>query len=144
MKRTTSFCSPKSAVSGQCTVASFPCADVPHRTRKCRNYELLETTHCTLSATPSPLNSKPARLTIRQELFYFASGSGNDFLRDMAQGSSKVLPLKEYIARLPQVRVNGKTHRFLNGIGYGIDGYCCQVGDELREARAEETQTAAV
>ena len=144
MKRTTNFCSPKSAVSGQCTAASFPCTDVPHRTRKCRNYELLETTHCALSAIPSPLNSKPAQLTIRQELFYFASGSGNDFLRDVAQGSSKVLPLKEYIAHLPQVRVNGKTHRFLNGIGYGVDGYCCQVGDELREARGEEVHSFAV
>ena len=31
------------------------------------------------------------------------------------------------------VTVNGKTYRFLNGIGYGIDGYCCEVGDKLRE-----------
>lgn len=31
------------------------------------------------------------------------------------------------------VTVNGKTYRFLNGIGYGIDGYCYEVGDKLRE-----------
>ena len=31
------------------------------------------------------------------------------------------------------VTVNGKTYRFLNGIGYGIDGYCCEVGDKLSE-----------
>lgn len=85
-----------------------------------------------------------ARLTIRQELFYFASGSGNDFLRDVARGNSKVLPLKEYIARLPQVRVNGNTHRFLNGIGYGIDGYCCQVGDELREKSTKPVNYTAI
>lgn len=29
--------------------------------------------------------------------------------------------------------VNGKTSYFLNGIGYGIDGYCCEKGDEIRE-----------
>ena len=29
--------------------------------------------------------------------------------------------------------VNGKTSYFLNGIGYGIDGYCCEKGDEIRQ-----------
>ena len=28
--------------------------------------------------------------------------------------------------------VKGKTYRFLNNVGYGIDGYCCEVGDELK------------
>ena len=34
---------------------------------------------------------------------------------------------------MPTVEVKGKRYRFLNGVGYGIDGYCCKVGDEQRE-----------
>ena len=30
------------------------------------------------------------------------------------------------------MEVKGKKHLFLNGIGYGIDGYCCEEGDKLR------------
>ena len=32
------------------------------------------------------------------------------------------------------VTVKGKSYKFINGIGYGIDGYCCEVGDKMREA----------
>lgn len=65
---------------------------------------------------------------------YFACGTGNDFLRDVtgSPSSTELLDLRPYIAKLPTVTVNGKTTKFLNGIGYGIDGYCCEVGDELR------------
>lgn len=34
---------------------------------------------------------------------------------------------------MPVVTVNGKKYRFLNGVGYGIDGYCCEIGDMMRE-----------
>ena len=64
--------------------------------------------------------------------FYYPTGSGNDFCRDVPADSRGLIPLKQYIENLPVVTVKGKTHRFLNGIGYGIDGYCCEVGDELR------------
>ena len=40
--------------------------------------------------------------------------------------------MTQYLRDLPTVTVNGKHWRFLNGIGYGIDGYCCEVGDALR------------
>lgn len=45
---------------------------------------------------------------------------------------------------LPLVTVNGKTYRFLNGIGYGIDGYCCQVGDQLRESSDQKVNYTAI
>ena len=67
------------------------------------------------------------------EIYYYATGSGNDFLRDIA-GASADAPvlINDYIKDLPTVTVQGKTYKFLNGIGYGIDGYCCEVGDRLR------------
>ena len=67
-----------------------------------------------------------------QNLFYYPSGSGNDFKNDVANDSNELIPLHKYIDDLPTVTINGKTSYFINGIGYGLDGYCCEVGDKLR------------
>ena len=72
-------------------------------------------------------------MTYPKNLFYYATGSGNDFLKDVADGENKLVPLGEYIKDLPVVTVKGKTYRFINGIGYGIDGYCCEVGDAQKK-----------
>lgn len=68
------------------------------------------------------------------EVYYFPNGTGNDFAHDL--GYPKGCPpfrITSYIKNLPQVTVNGKQYLFLNGVGYGIDGYCCEVGDTLRK-----------
>ena len=72
---------------------------------------------------------------IAQPLYYFPTGSGNDFWNDLGKkiGDAPV-KINEYLKDLPFVEVNGMKKRFLNGIGYGIDGYCCEVGDQMREA----------
>ncbi|MBQ8290880.1 MAG: diacylglycerol kinase family protein [Clostridia bacterium] len=66
-----------------------------------------------------------------RKLFYYACGSGNDFMREVGDGGKSVA-IDEYIKKLPTVEVNGKTYSFINGVGYGIDGYCCEIGDKLR------------
>lgn len=71
-------------------------------------------------------------LTLPKSLFYFASGSGNDFKKDVADADTTLIPLHKYIKDLPTVTVNGKTSYFINGVGYGIDGYCCAVGDKKK------------
>lgn len=72
--------------------------------------------------------------TIKNKVYYYAAGSGNDFIRDLGKekGAEPVFEMNEYIKDLPRVIVNDKEYLFINGIGYGIDGYCCEVGDELR------------
>ncbi|MBQ7293605.1 MAG: hypothetical protein IJW79_07690 [Clostridia bacterium] len=45
---------------------------------------------------------------------------------------------------MPSVTVNGKTTVFINGVGYGIDGYCCEIGDKLRAQNKKAHYTAAV
>lgn len=66
-------------------------------------------------------------------VLYYPSGSGNDMQRDAqlkgAWGLTNLLP---YLADLPEVTVGGITRKFINGIGYGIDGYCCEEGDRQR------------
>lgn len=73
-------------------------------------------------------------IKIVNPVYYYAAGSGNDFWTDIGRrkGDAPVC-IDEYLKDLPTVTVNGKTYRFLNGVGYGIDGYCCEVGDKLRE-----------
>lgn len=67
------------------------------------------------------------------KILYFPNGTGNDFANELGyQRGSMPFSIKEYIKDLPTVTVNGKKYRFINGVGYGIDGYCCQVGDELK------------
>jgi len=77
-------------------------------------------------------------LRLPKRLGYYPNGSGNDFARDLGvTETGKVIDLSEEMFRgLPTVAVNGKELLFINGIGYGIDGYCCEKGDELREKNA--------
>ena len=67
-----------------------------------------------------------------KEIYYFACGSGNDFMRDVAEEGEKIVRIDEYLKGLPTVIVKGTEYEFVNGVGYGIDGYCCEVGDKIR------------
>ncbi|MBE6944196.1 MAG: diacylglycerol kinase family protein [Ruminococcaceae bacterium] len=76
-----------------------------------------------------------AGIDIRQEILYFPAGSGNDFARSLGKDTmSNPFSVTAYIKNLPTVTVKGKTYRFLNGVGFGIDGYCCEVGDQRKAA----------
>ena len=34
--------------------------------------------------------------------------------------------------------------RFINGIGFGIDGYCCEVGDQLKAKSDKPVNYASI
>ena len=73
-------------------------------------------------------------MELPRELYYFAAGSGNDFWHDLGRRKGDApVRVGEYLRDLPTVEVNGVRRRFLNGIGYGIDGYCCEEGDRQRQ-----------
>lgn len=68
-------------------------------------------------------------------VFYYASGTGNDFLNDInGKRGEAPIEITNYIQHLPIVTVKGKEYRFLNDVGFGIDGYCTWEGDRQREA----------
>ena len=67
------------------------------------------------------------------DILYFPAGSGNDFMRDVEQTPDKPFSIKQYLKNLPLAEVNGKTYRFVNNVGFGLDGFCCAKGDELKE-----------
>ena len=82
-------------------------------------------------------------LEITKEILYFPAGSGNDFARELGTDGNPVV-ITQYLKNLPSVEVNGKRCLFINGVGFGIDGYCCQVGDELKKTPGKKVNYAAI
>ena len=67
-------------------------------------------------------------------IYCYAGGTGNDFINDVVgKDSDGLVMINDYIRHLPTVDVNGKSYKFMNGIGYGIDGWACEIGDKERE-----------
>ncbi len=84
----------------------------------------------TLSRFANDMGQEP----IGREVYYFAAGTGNDFLRDIGKTAADgIIPVGKYLTGLPRVNVKNISALFINGIGYGIDGYCCEVADELKK-----------
>lgn len=72
-------------------------------------------------------------LVSTRELYFYSAGTGNDFARDIGwDPKDGPVEIGKYLVKLPTVTVNGKTCKFINGVGFGIDGYCCEVGDEQK------------
>ena len=70
----------------------------------------------------------------KNNILYYSTGSGNDFYNDVFKGKGEGPHLiNEYLKDLPTGIVKGKEYKFINGIGYGIDGYCCEMGDLHRK-----------
>ena len=70
---------------------------------------------------------------IKAEILYFPAGTGNDFAVDIGMHTTdEPFVINEYLKGLPTVTVNGRDYKFINGVGYGIDGYCCEVGDKMK------------
>jgi len=73
-------------------------------------------------------------IEFKNKMYYCAIGTGNDFLRDIGETKKKMpVEIGSYIKNLPVCEIDGKRYRFINGVGYGIDGYCCEEGDRIKE-----------
>ena len=71
-------------------------------------------------------------MDVKTDVLFFATGSGNDFIASVGVAKGNLVPLNPFFGKLPTVTVNGKDYIFINGVGFGIDGYCCEVGDDMR------------
>lgn len=84
-------------------------------------------------------------IDIKNKMYYYATGSGNDFLHDVGgKRGDAPIELNKYVESLPKVFVNGKESLFVNGIGYGIDGYCCEEGDKLRKKSSKPVNYTSI
>lgn len=71
---------------------------------------------------------------IPENFFYIQAGTGNDFYHDISEkeNAEGIIQINKYLKNLPTCEVNGKTYKFLDNVGYGIDGYCCEAADVLK------------
>ena len=78
-------------------------------------------------------------------IYFNTSGTGNDFYADVASsGDSDLILINEYIKNLPTAIINDKEYLFVNGVGFGIDGYCCEVADELQKKSDKPVNYASI
>lgn len=72
---------------------------------------------------------------IKNKLYLYKAGTGNDFLRDVEERgeTSDFVQINKYIKNLPVVTVNDKQYRFINNVGFGIDGMVCTAAEDLKE-----------
>ena len=71
--------------------------------------------------------------SLKNEVFLYPTGTGNDFLKSIHEETGKLILLNPYLKGLPTVTVNEKDYKFINGVGFGLDGYCCEAGDRLKK-----------
>ena len=70
---------------------------------------------------------------LKKTVYFYPSGSGNDFMNDVrGKNVRELITLNDYIKDLPIIEVCGKSYRFINGVGYGVDGYSCEVVEAKR------------
>ncbi len=75
---------------------------------------------------------------IKNSIYLLGSGTGNDFLADIGKKPGEEILLNPYLKKLPTVYVNGFERFFINNMGFGIDGYCCEVADKIKEKSPNE------
>ena len=79
------------------------------------------------------------------EILYYPLGTGNDFAADLGHSKGcNPFSITEYIKNLPYAIIKDKKYHLINGIGYGIDGYCCEVGDERKKTSDKKVNYTAI
>ncbi len=77
-------------------------------------------------------------MEIKNNIYLYGCGTGNDFLKDIGRQPGEEVLLNPYLSSLPTVYVNGLEKLFINNMGFGIDGYCCEVADQIKEKNPQE------
>lgn len=81
-------------------------------------------------------------MELERDLYYFPAGSGNDFINDLELSHEcEPFPINPYIQELPSVEVNGKSYRFINAVSIGLDGYCCEQQEILKQKGKKKSYT---
>ncbi|MBR5543180.1 MAG: diacylglycerol kinase family protein [Oscillospiraceae bacterium] len=75
-------------------------------------------------------------IDIKNNILYYATGSGNDFLHDLGKpNGSEPFQINKYIEKLPYMYIGDGRCRFINGIGYGLDGHVCEMVNNSKKKK---------
>lgn len=69
---------------------------------------------------------------IKNNVYLYANGSGDDFLRDINETRDHEVLINKYLVKLPVVHVKGRDVKYLNNMSFGLDGYCCEEADRIK------------
>ena len=69
---------------------------------------------------------------LENNVYLLSNGTGNDFLNDIGANSKEEILLNKYLKNLPTVKVKDLKQKFIDNMGFGIDGYCCEVADQIK------------
>lgn len=73
-------------------------------------------------------------ILLKNNVYLRTNGHANDFVNDIEKCDDEIL-LNPYINNLPRVEVKELDKYFINGIGFGLDGYCCLMEDKLKKEK---------
>jgi len=80
-----------------------------------------------------------------RRIWYYPTGTGNDFWKDLGYKiGDEPKDITDYLNNLPTLQISGTKEHFINGVGFGLDGYCCQAGDELRKTPGKKINYTAI
>ena len=77
-------------------------------------------------------------------VYLIGGGTGNDFMHDIGAITGKPVDIREYLKDLPVVIISGRETRFINGIGYGVDGVVCEEADKIKERSDKKINYTAI
>ena len=69
---------------------------------------------------------------VKGNWYIYSAGTGNDFLTDV-EAEDGFAKLNDYMVNLPKVTANGITKRFVNNVGFGVDGDVCIIADKKKD-----------
>lgn len=82
-------------------------------------------------------------INYNNKIFFYPCGSGNDFCNDIGKDKSKPFEITSYIKNLPVTIFNDEERFFLNGVGMGLDGYCCKYVNDQKNNNKKGNYTLA-
>ena len=81
---------------------------------------------------------------LKNKIYIYGSGTGNDFLHDINEEPGREVLLTPYLKNLPTAYVKGKAYKYINNMSFGIDGYCCEEGDRQKAVSDKPVNYASI
>lgn len=69
---------------------------------------------------------------IKNEIYFYKGGTGNDFCREFKE---ELININKLLDNLPMVEYNNEKHYYINGVGFGVDGLICHLVNNVNKKK---------